>query len=642
VNSSAQINELFTPYKAATYELEAVAESLVDEAVAKRNARVAELERNARILLTMQVIVSIGALIAIFSMLYSHARYVAFGLAKFEERIVALASPTKLLDQELVWPQDDEFRSIATQMNKLLATLRSLYAQIVESEESLAVTVRSIGDGLIAVDVHARVTRLNPVAEALTGMSEKQALGRPVEEVMVLVDAATKEVLPVPLRAVAERGVELPLPAEVLLRSQTGNERRIDDSMRPLFSLEGALLGAVMVFRDVTDQEALAARLRHAEKMDAVGKLAGGIAHDFNNMLTGILGSAEFLHHQALGEEAKECLEIIERSAERAALMNAKLLAFSRRGTKLSTPVHLHRVIEDVVLLMRHSLDKSVEIQTVYGATLDRVIGDPSQIQNALMNLAINARDAIAQTGVLVYRTRNVEISGNEPGYEPFALEQGIYCIVEVEDSGAGIDEEVLPHIFDPFYTTKDVGKGTGLGLASVYGTMTEHHGAVSVRSRPGQTVFELAFPTAEGVEVLPVPSRGKALTSGSGCVLVVDDEEMLHRIARSILMRCGFEVIVAENGEDALNELQKHPEVCAVVLDMIMPTMGGVACLKKIRERQPTLPVILVSGFSNSERIQEHLKVGYTFFLSKPYRSADLIQCIHDCIFCAPGNEGL
>jgi signal transduction histidine kinase len=431
------------------------------------------------------------------------------------------------------------------------------------------------------------------------------------------------------------------LPAGLLLRSRSGQERAIADSMRPIRGAEGQRLGAVMVFRDVTEQLAVERRLRHAEKMDAIGRLAGGIAHDFNNLLTGILASTEFLREQSLDEEGRRCVDTIERSAESAAMLSSKLVAFARAGDKLSTPVHVHRIIEDVVLLMRHSLDKMVEIQLELAADNDLIVGDPSQIQNALLNLGINARDAMPGGGKLTFITACIELPTAQSLRADFTQgRSGKFLCVRVSDTGSGISPETMPRIFEPFFTTKAVGQGTGMGLSSVYATLQDHHGAIAVESRPGRTSFDLYFPShiAEK-EPLPAISRSAPL-SGGGRVLVVDDEDVLRRVARSILQRAGIEVLMAENGEQGLAVLAQGEHVDAVLLDMVMPVLGGRECFERIRVLYPTLPVILCSGFSNQVRVQELLDAGAAAFVPKPYRVGELIQAVQQVLLKAKARS--
>lgn len=639
--AAEQYNREFTPHKDELYELERLAQGLLDDARREQDRIVVELNRDGRRALATLLAFALISVGLVAWLLLRHARYIQSGLRAFSARIEDLASARRLLSEDLKWPHRDELGDIMSQMNSLLRTLRELYERVAEGERSLDVTIRALGDGLIAVDVEGRVTRLNPVAEALTGYAERDALGKPLEQVLDFIDAETRAPASIELRRVAAEGVDADLPAGLLLRSRSGQERAIADSMRPIRSGEGQNLGAVMVFRDVTEQLAVERRLRHAEKMDAIGRLAGGIAHDFNNLLTGILGSTEFLRDQSLDEEGRRCVDTIERSAESAAMLSSKLVAFARAGDKLSTPVHVHRIIEDVVLLMRHSLDKMVEIQLELAADNDLIVGDPSQVQNALLNLGINARDAMPGGGKLTFITACIELPAPQALRADFTQGRtGKFLCVRVTDSGAGISPEVMPRIFEPFFTTKAVGQGTGMGLSSVYGTLQDHHGAIAVVSRPGRTSFDLFFPShiAEG-EPLPALSRSTPLTGG-GRLLVVDDEEILRRVARSILQRAGIEVLLAENGEQGLAVLAQGERVDAVLLDMVMPVLGGRECFERIRELYPTLPVILCSGFSNQVRVQELLDAGAAAFVPKPYRVGELIQVVQQVLIKAKARS--
>jgi PAS domain S-box-containing protein len=638
--TAERLNHEFIPHKAKLYELERLTQGLLDDNLRAQARIMAELDSHGRRALLTLLGLALGSVGLVAWLLLRHAHYIQSGLQAFSARIEDLASARRLLSEDLKWPRQDELGEIMSQMNGLLRTLRALYERVADGERSLDVTIRALGDGLISVDVEGRVTRLNPVAEALTGCAERDALGKPLEEVLDFIDAETRAPVAIELGRVAAEGVDADLPPGLLLRSRTGRERAIADSMRPIRTAEGQKLGAVMVFRDVTEQLAVERRLRHSEKMDAIGRLAGGIAHDFNNLLTGILGSTEILRDQLLNEEGRRCVDTIERSAESAAMLSSKLVAFARAGDKLSTPVHLHRCIEDVVLLMRHSLDKLIEIELELSADNDLVVGDTSQLQNALLNLGINARDAMPAGGKLTFTTSMVELTSNQALQGDFTEgRSGKFLRVRVIDSGSGIAAEVMPRIFEPFFTTKAVGQGTGMGLASVYGTLQDHHGAIAVESRPGRTSFDLYFPShvAQGEQRLP--AARPAPRARGGRVLVVDDEEILRRVARSILQRGGIEVLMADNGEQGLAVLAEDKQIDAVLLDIVMPVLGGRECFERIRELYPALPVILTSGFSNQTRVQELLDAGAAAFVPKPYRVSDLIQVVQQVLIRAKAS---
>jgi PAS domain S-box-containing protein len=392
---------------------------------------------------------------------------------------------------------------------------------------------------------------------------------------------------------------------------------------------------AVLVLAtDISELRRLEESYHQAQKMEAIGQLASGVAHDFNNMLGGIIGATEmlglYLPDQA---KAKRFHQMILEAATRAASLTKKLLSFSRSSQHNSTPVDVHDIIRETLVLLENSIDSQVEIQVNLKAVRSTVIGDPAQLQNMFLNLGINSSHAISDGGNLSISSDITELDDLYCNYSTFTIQPGSYLEVEVRDTGVGIAPEHMGKIFEPFFTTKEQGQGTGLGLASVYGTIQQHGGAITVHSKRGTgTTFHVFLPLADAKaraqRVTPILQRG------SGRILVVDDEEVMRLTAKAILEDLGYEVTVAGNGQEGLQlYLQEKSDFDLVLLDMIMPVMDGRDCFEAMRKHNPDALVVLSSGFSKEEDIQEMKAHGLAGFVRKPYRSSTLSQVINGAL---------
>jgi PAS domain S-box-containing protein len=383
---------------------------------------------------------------------------------------------------------------------------------------------------------------------------------------------------------------------------------------------------ALTVFLDVTEQKRMEGQLRQTQKMEVIGQLAGGIAHDFNNMLTAIIGSAELMARHVKDDPAAiKLLGNIQKAAGRSADLTGQLLAFSRKGEKNAVQTCLNTVINEVVALLERTVDKNIILETRLVAKNACVVGDPALLQNALLNLGVNARDAMAEGGVITYSTTNVQLDSGYCGTSAFTITPGPYVEISVSDTGTGMTKEIIQHIFEPFFTTKGIGKGTGLGLAAVYSTVTDHQGCINVYSEPGfGTVFKLYLPLSCEQNTLTVCSE--ELTNGSGGVLLVDDEEILREVGTALLETLGYQVFLAEDGVQALEIYEQEKEnISLVILDMLMPRMGGKETLQRLMEVYPDIRVLISSGFSQEGTVDELIKLGAKGFLQKPYLCQEL-----------------
>ncbi|MBI9098107.1 MAG: DUF3365 domain-containing protein [Spirochaetaceae bacterium] len=376
-------------------------------------------------------------------------------------------------------------------------------------------------------------------------------------------------------------------------------------------------------------------RLRQSQKMDAIGQLAGGIAHDFNNMLSGIMNAAQLLKgpKRNLDEKGLKFVEMILDASMRAADLNTKLLAFGRKVKITSTPIDIHTIVDDTIILLNRTIDKRINISVSKNAEDSIVMGDNSALQNSLLNLGINASHAMPDGGDLRIETRNIILNENYCHSSSFEISAGKYIEIEVRDTGCGISPENLKKIFEPFFTTREPGKGTGLGLTSVYGTIINHHGAINVYSDMGRgTVFHLYIPCSD--EAVKNVRSEESVLSGVGQILLVDDEELIRVTGKYSLEEMGYTVLLAENGLEAVEIFKsKNSEIDLVIIDMIMPHMNGSEAFYKMRKIDKNCKVIISSGFTKDENLDELKKSGLAGFIEKPFRDYELSKLITEVL---------
>lgn len=509
------------------------------------------------------------------------------------------------------------------------------------AEEDLAITLFSIGDAVIATDRQGRVARVNPVAERLTGWSAGEARGQALGTVIQARDIRTRLPVTLPIEAVIGRGETANLPEETILVARDGSERRIQDSIAPIRDHRGIIRGMVFVFRDVTEKELIEERLRQAQKMETVGRLAGGIAHDFNNLLGGIIGYADLLIIAlAANERLRHHAERIVETAERAAGLTRNLLAFSRKGQLHAVDINLHQVIHDVVGILEQTIDRRITLATRLAAGSPLVNGDLSQIQSALLNLGVNARDAMPEGGALTFATAEVDLDDKAAQALSEPIIPGRYVEIRVSDTGVGMTPEVIAHLFEPFFSTKPRGKGTGLGLAAVYGTVRAHRGAIEVQSAPGGgTAFRVYLPVS-GETSAPTRVEERRTSTGAGCILLVDDEKIIRNMARDMLKELGYDVLTAADGEEALEVFRRERDrIILVILDVVMPKCNGPEAVRAMQAIVPGVRILLSSGFDFDTATRDLMSEGVAGFLQKPFRITELSRKITEVLGKAPGS---
>ncbi len=388
--------------------------------------------------------------------------------------------------------------------------------------------------------------------------------------------------------------------------------------------------------RTEEERRGLEDQLRQAQKLEAIGQLAGGLAHDFNNVLVGVSGFAELVRRNGMPrDQVVDAMEQILRATRRGSDLIKRLLAFARKGRAREVPVDINRTLSDTIALLSHSIDRRIEIKTELDFDAPRVIGDPAQLENALLNLGLNARDAMPDGGTLTFATRRRRMSEAACRAHPDALAPGDYVEVKVSDTGMGMSEDTVAHIFEPFFTTKEAGVGTGLGLASVYGYVVKsHQGSIDVASAVGEgTTFTLLFPAGDSsTSERSNTDQYRALPIGEGHVLVVDDEQLIRDFTEQALKGLGYRVTTCCDGADALEWARGQDrlrDVDLVLLDVVMPRLGGLETFRALRRKRPDLKVVLTSGFSRDNVAAECLAGGAVAFLPKPFTLEELADLV-------------
>jgi two-component system cell cycle sensor histidine kinase/response regulator CckA len=396
------------------------------------------------------------------------------------------------------------------------------------------------------------------------------------------------------------------------------------------------LAGAIeIIAEDITELRAMEHQLRQAQKFDAIGQLAGGIAHDFNNVVGAILGWAElgFEQNRATPEIADRFARIREQ-AERAAALTRELLAFARRQVLQPRAVDLNAVTSGLVSFLEKVIARNIELKVITAA-VDAVKADPTQLEQVLMNLCLNARDAMPGGGRLLIETEMVELDDSYCRFYP-CVAPGRYAVLSVSDTGTGMDSETRERIFEPFFTTKEQGKGTGMGLATAYGIVKQHGGFIHVYSEPGQgSLFRVYLPSFEGLvaEGSPVKAQAPALVEmrGSETILIADDHESIREMARQALMNLGYRVLAACDGEEALRLCERERPTLAI-LDLIMPKLSGSAAASRLTALFPGLPILLTSGYSQDSE-NASTATADTRYLQKPYSPTTLGRVVREIL---------
>jgi len=404
-----------------------------------------------------------------------------------------------------------------------------------------------------------------------------------------------------------------------------------DDQGKP-----ARLLGVGM---DVHREKLLERQFYQAQKVEAIGQLAGGIAHDFNNMLTAVLGNANLILDELdAPSPIRADIEEIVKAAERAAALTRQLLAFGRKQVMQPEPVDLNTIVKDLTQMLRRVIGEHIELATVAAPDLSAVRADPTQIEQVIMNLVVNARDAMPAGGRLSIQTANMDLD-DAYAANHIAVRPGRYVMLAVSDTGTGMDEATKRRLFEPFFTTKERGKGTGLGLATVYGIVKQSGGSIWVYSELGHgTTFKLYLPVApagdEAPQPAPAPEPAARPPRGSETILLVEDEPAVRQLTRVLLERAGYRVIAAANAQEAVEHFLKAPlDIDLVITDVVMPGASGPALLKYLSERRPNLKVVFMSGYADDAVPALGRLDKDAVFLQKPFTGERLIKKVHEAL---------
>src|SRR5882724_1187316 len=485
-----------------------------------------------------------------------------------------------------------------------------------EANEHLAAVIQSSPLAIYTLDPASTVRTWNRAAEALYGWQAAEVIGRPLPTVgQDLEDHA--RLRDRVLRGEALRGVE------VTRRKKDGTLVNISLSVAPLHDAAGQVTGMLSLAADITEMRQLEVQYRQAQKMEAVGRLAGGIAHDFNNLLTAIIGTTALVLED-LGLESRVRLDIqeIEKAAKRAAGLTRQLLIFSRQQVLEPRALDLNALVGNLEKMLQRLIGEDVELVTKPAASLGAVRADAGQLEQAIVNLVVNARDAMPQGGRLTIETADVELDrGYVVGHVP--TQPGPYVLLAISDTGVGMDGATKARLFEPFFTTKEPGRGTGLGLATVYGIVKQSGGYIWVYSEPGHgTTFKIYLPRVAETPVAPESTTGTPTqVGGSETLLVVEDQEEVRKLTKRVLAARGYTVLAARNGAEALEIVDRHAtQIHLMITDVVMPGMNGRELAQLACARRSDLKVLYVSGYTGEAVLQHRLLEPGVAFLQKPF----------------------
>ena len=397
----------------------------------------------------------------------------------------------------------------------------------------------------------------------------------------------------------------------------------------------GNVSGVLSMAHDVTEKTEMERQLQGAQRMEAVGTLAGGIAHDFNNALTGIVGFGELLRMRMAGDaQALHDVDEILRCAERAATLTRQLLTFARRQVIEPVNLDLSALVADLMMLIGKVVGEHIEAKTSPGKDVPTIHADRGQIEQVIMNLCLNARDAMPNGGRLVVETEDVYLEEEHVRQNPY-MKTGRYALLTVSDTGVGMEETIRERVFEPFFTTKGPDKGTGLGLAMVYGIVKQHNGFIHLYSEPGKgTAFKVYLPAIEAQpDAVPEKRKEEIVRGGTETILLAEDEEAIRALAERILTGFGYTVLVARNGEEAVEIFRKNKEIVLAVLDVVMPRKGGKEAFEEMYKRNPLLKVIFMSGYSADAIHDSFVLTPATSFLQKPFGPTVLARKVRETL---------
>ena len=523
---------------------------------------------------------------------------------------------------------------VAAMMDRWMQT----QVDIRRNDERFQAMVEALHDHAVyTVDAEGRIDSWNRGAERLFGRSQDEILGQPLG---ILYPAGSEEAADQELARALEAGTH---ETESQRLRGSGDVRLVNSITTPMRGSDGQLLGFARIVRDITEKSRAEADLRRSEellrqaqKMEAVGQLAGGVAHDFNNMLTAIRGYAELLRRDATpGTESDDALGEITSAADRAAELTRQLLAFSRKQVLQPAAVNPNAIVVDMERMLRRLLVGNVQLVTDLRPEVGNITVDPAQLQQVLMNLALNARDALPRGGTVRFTTSNVDLTEEFARQHPGA-HAGPHVMLSVADDGVGIPAAIRDHVFEPFFTTKELGSGTGLGLATVYGIVKQSDGYIWFESEEGRgTTFHVCFPRRAGPDTAPSQCpEASAPPAGGATVLLVDDEPGVRRLLERVLGKQGYHVLGADSASKAVDVAEAHRgPIELLITDIMMPGMNGAELADRLRGVRPDTKVLYVSGYASDEVIERGLLDPSKAFIQKPFSASELLEKVHQVL---------
>jgi len=504
----------------------------------------------------------------------------------------------------------------------------SLFEQLKQSERLYVDLYEYSPDVYHSIDRNGMITSCNLTESRVLGFAKDEIIG---QSVLKLYPASHHQQVRENLRRIFELGEELRGVEERLQRAD-GSLIDVSVNTSLVRDPDGKPTQARIVLRDITEKKKMEEKILQAQKIDSIGSLAGGIAHDFNNILTAILGSASIMRRKIKDDPRwLKYVDLIETTSRRGAAVTRQLLTFARKSNPHVQAVDLSAIVDQTLRLFEATTPKSIHIKCTMAKEPMIVEGDDGQLQQAFLNLCLNARDAMPDGGILVINCRPVNV--DEQHARQFADgKSGRYVLLSVADSGSGIPPAIIHRIYEPFFTTKDQGKGTGLGLSVVYGVVRSHNGHISVESEVNSgTIFTLYLPRAAGGRVVPVDGKQQTeLVGGTERILLVEDEISIGEIGSDILKELGYEIEIARNGREAIHTLTTvRKPFDLIILDMNMPRMGGRATFDRIKEMFPAMKVLVCSGYSATMIDDGNFARSIDGFLQKPYELEEIASKI-------------
>jgi hypothetical protein len=498
----------------------------------------------------------------------------------------------------------------------------------------LETTLSSIGDAVVVIDRGGCVTFLNPAAEGMTGWKVGEARNKALETIVKLEDEKTGEPMDPPTSPILNEGKSLLASRHKVLISRDGHKVWVEESGAPIRNEKGKVSGAILVFRDITARREAQDQVSQSQKMEAIGRLASGVAGDFNNLLTVITGYSEMLRTElSEGNPMRRFADEIYLAADRAAGLTRQLLALGRGQAGQMKVLDLNTLFATMETMLKRLLGDRIELVIVPAPGAGRVKADSSQMEQVIVNLAMNSRDAMPQGGKFVIEIANAEIADGQSEERP-GIKPGSYVMIVVSDTGTGMDAETRTHLFEPFFTTKTKGKGSGLGLSIVYGIVQQSGGDINVYSQLGAgTIFEIYLPREKGAVETVIPQIRKSKRRGSETVLIADDEDGVRKLVHAVLATNGYNVLEARDGKEALNiYLANRAQVELVVTDIVMPQMTGLELGERLNGMDPKLRILYISGYRDSP-IGAFGDERERIFLHKPFTPDTLLTRVRELL---------